>query len=308
MVARLDAATDFVILSRDTVVGPENEDSVSYPEEFLHTLQPNGVPPHALHLRRGVVVIVLRNLDKERGICNGVRCVVLSTSARMLDVRVISGPAHGQRLFLPRIPFRSSPGELPFVLRRRQFPVKVACAISIHKAQGQSLKHCGVYLEQPVFTHGQLYVSASRATSASGLRFCLGSAAGHGYREDDGPAYGVPHTHNIVYAAVLGMAAATGGASHSATALQLPRNHPQQTVLLLLTILPRPPRPSQLRPQRQQWGRAQVPPTTLTSRPKRRRCCMNGCYTALMNRKSSLQLTRCKALTRMPWAALVSTI
>ena len=210
MVARLDAATDFVSLSRDTVVDPENEDSVSYPEEFLHTLQPNGVPPHALHLRRGVVVIVLRNLDKERGICNGVRCVVLSTSARMLDVRVISGPARGQRLFLPRIPFRSSPGELPFILRRRQFPVKVAYAISIHKAQGQSLKHCGVYLDQPVFTHGQLYVSASRATSASGLRFCLGSAAGHGYREDDGPAYGVPHTHNIVYAAVLGMAAATG--------------------------------------------------------------------------------------------------
>ena len=50
MVARLDAMTDFVSFSRDTVVDPQNEDSVSYPEEFLHTLQPTGVPPHALHL------------------------------------------------------------------------------------------------------------------------------------------------------------------------------------------------------------------------------------------------------------------
>jgi hypothetical protein len=43
----------------------------------------------------------------------------------------------------------------PFVLRRHQFPVRVAYAMIINKNQGQNV---GIYLPSSVFYHGQLYV------------------------------------------------------------------------------------------------------------------------------------------------------
>jgi ATP-dependent DNA helicase PIF1 len=117
----LDPATDTVARSIDTVADAQGEDSVNFPTEFLHTLEPSGLPPHELHLRKGAIVIILRNLDKGRGICNGCRCIVLGISPRMLDVRILTGRATGKRMLLPRIPFRSSSGDFPFILRRKQF-------------------------------------------------------------------------------------------------------------------------------------------------------------------------------------------
>ena len=33
--------------------------------------------------------------------------------------------------------------------------------MTINKSQGQSIKYCGLYLENPCFSHGQFYVEAS---------------------------------------------------------------------------------------------------------------------------------------------------
>jgi len=204
----LDPATEHIAKSMDSVADSESGNSTNFPPEFLNTLTPSGLPPHKLRLRAGAVVIVLRNLDKEKGICNGCRCLVLAISRRLLDVRILTGRSAGKRYLLPRIPFRSGASEFPFILRRRQFPVRLAWAMSIHKAQGQTLKQCGVFLPAPVFTHGQLYVCASRSSSASGLRFWLGDETcdGHGYHGDDvGSAEVVPYTHNVIFPAVLSM-------------------------------------------------------------------------------------------------------
>jgi hypothetical protein len=43
-----------------------------------------------------------------------------------------------------------------------QFPVLGAYFITFNRAQGQTLKQCGLHLPQSVFTHGQLYVGLSR--------------------------------------------------------------------------------------------------------------------------------------------------
>jgi ATP-dependent exoDNAse (exonuclease V) alpha subunit len=42
--------------------------------------------------------------------------------------------------------------------------------MTVNKAQGQTIPNVGVYLPEPVFSHGQLYVALSRATARSNIR------------------------------------------------------------------------------------------------------------------------------------------
>jgi ATP-dependent DNA helicase PIF1 len=47
--------------------------------------------------------------------------------------------------------------------------------MSINKGQGQALKYAGILLDEPVFTHGQLYVPASRCGDRNSIHFFLNS-------------------------------------------------------------------------------------------------------------------------------------
>jgi ATP-dependent DNA helicase PIF1 len=78
----------------------------------------------------------------------------------LIEATILTGCAKGENVFIPRIPL--IPGDLPFEFKRLQFPIRLAFAMSINKAQGQSLKVAGINLENPCFSHGQLYVACSR--------------------------------------------------------------------------------------------------------------------------------------------------
>ena len=92
-------------------------------------------------------------------------------------------------MLIPRIQMVPSAGTLPFEFKRRQFPIRLAFATTINKSQGQTLRRVALLLEQPVFTHGQLYVGLSRVGAEERAR-----VFGTG---------GTGRTRNVVYREVL---------------------------------------------------------------------------------------------------------
>lgn len=148
--------------SSDSIISEDPNDVINYPPEFLHELTPSGMPPHKLLLKKGVIIMLLRNLNSKKGLCNGSRLTILELGIHFLKAEIISECNRGDVVFLPRIDLAPSDTNLPFILKRRQFPIIPAYAITINKSQGQTFDHVGIYLEEPVFTHGQLYVALSR--------------------------------------------------------------------------------------------------------------------------------------------------
>jgi ATP-dependent exoDNAse (exonuclease V) alpha subunit len=154
------------------------------------------MPPHKLRLKVGAPVTLMRNINGEQGLCNGTRLRVRRLTENCMNCVILTGNRRGEQVFIPRITLISRESGLPFQLRRRQFPVQVAFAMTINKAQGQSINHLGLYLPQSVFGHGQLYVALSRVTSRENVKVLIEDPV----REEIDGTY----TQNIVYREIVG--------------------------------------------------------------------------------------------------------
>jgi hypothetical protein len=173
--------------------GPDadrDDDMVPVPEEFLWSLNLSGLPPGELTLKTGCPIILLRNLSPSQGLCNGTCMVIQRMTQRVLEVKILGGNHDNEVAFIPRVKLiPSDTGDYTFQFCRRQFPIRLAFAMTINKAQGQSLRFVGLDLRVPCFGHGQLYVALSRATSYSRVKVLL--------------APGLSMTTNVVYKDVI---------------------------------------------------------------------------------------------------------
>jgi hypothetical protein len=125
-----------VDVALDAAGGPD----YSFPTEYLNTINLSGMPNHVLNLKVGCPIILLRSLNTFDGLCNGIRLIVTVLRKRVIQAKILSGTHRGQTAFIPRIFLATSSScDLPFTLRRLQFPVRLAFGMTINKSQGVSM-------------------------------------------------------------------------------------------------------------------------------------------------------------------------
>jgi ATP-dependent DNA helicase PIF1 len=152
-------------VSLDTVV--DKDQAVSFPTEFLNNIEFSGLPQHIIQLKVGAPIMLMRNLDVKNGHCNGTRYVVYHMSRFIITAKCLDSD---NIVLIPKIPSYTKDSQFPFIMKRLQFPVKLAFAMTFNKSQGQSLEKCGILLPTSVWTHGQLYVGLSRCSDKRCLR------------------------------------------------------------------------------------------------------------------------------------------
>eukprot|EP00889_Picochlorum_renovo_P006315 jgi/Picre1/33345/NNA_008669.t1 len=154
----IDGEEDRLFVSINGISDGRHQRDDAYPEEYLASIKESGLPPHVIRLKVGAPIIALRNITK--GVSNGTRMVVTKILNHSIKARVVHGPSTGREVLITRVVMTQSLGS--FVLQRTQLPIRVAFAMTINKAQGLTLQRVGVYLQDDVFSHGQLYVALSR--------------------------------------------------------------------------------------------------------------------------------------------------
>lgn len=119
--------------------------------------------PH-LELCEGCQVMLVYNMDMDKGLVNGSRGVVVGF--RDSDGVPIVQFLHGDPLPMECNEWASNHSP---TLKRRQIPLRVAYAITIHKSQGATLDCALVDIGSSTFECGQAYVALSRVRNLESL-------------------------------------------------------------------------------------------------------------------------------------------
>ena len=93
------------LCSADTVKNKDGTDNHNnlYPTEFLNSLNVNGLPLHKLELKINALVMLLRNIDINSGLCHGTTMKIINITSRLLKVQSTNGSHIGDYAFIPRI-------------------------------------------------------------------------------------------------------------------------------------------------------------------------------------------------------------
>jgi hypothetical protein len=133
--------------------------------DYLAMLSEPGVPPHELYLKVGSICSVMRYLCIEKGLVKNIHVRVVELHRHIVRVDLLRDQSTSivDRLFyLPRISFEFHPRQTSWTVERRQFPLRLAYAITFNSCQGLTLDKVVLDLTTPIFAHGQFYTSLSR--------------------------------------------------------------------------------------------------------------------------------------------------
>ena len=88
--------------------------NATVPNEYLTSLNPPGLPLHLLILKKGMPLILLRNLNPAQGLCNRTKLCLRAVHNYILEAEIIGGRHNGKIICIPRILLKPKEGEFPF--------------------------------------------------------------------------------------------------------------------------------------------------------------------------------------------------
>ena len=134
-------------------------------EMISNNLDKNSQYINKLELAIGAQVMLIKNIDTENGLVNGSRGIIVCFNHNYYPVvKFLNGfekeiePISWQFDFNDR-----------FKITKKQIPLKLAWAISIHKSQGCTLDFVEISIGSSIFAYGQAYVALSRVRNLEGL-------------------------------------------------------------------------------------------------------------------------------------------
>ena len=145
--------------------------------EVKGQFDPGNFPTEALlRLREGAQVMFVKN-DLEKQFVNGTIGKVIQLGSEKITVLVEEENGKKRKINVAPaeweiIRYKSEPsGEIgtETVGSFRQYPLKLAWAITIHKSQGKTFDRILIDLGSGAFEHGQLYVALSRCRTLEGI-------------------------------------------------------------------------------------------------------------------------------------------
>jgi len=135
----------------------------SLPIKVIENFKKNCIAAEKLSLCIGAQVMLIKNLDLERGLANGSRGVVTSFVAGIPKVKFLNG----EEEIVDYNSWDLMDDDI-IVASIKQISLKVSYALTIHKSQGCTLDLVEVDLSD-MFGYSQAYVALSRVTELKGL-------------------------------------------------------------------------------------------------------------------------------------------
>ncbi|XP_023760008.1 uncharacterized protein LOC111908409 [Lactuca sativa] len=93
-------------MSLDSLCETEVEDSLEelvYSPDVLNAFKASGIHNHKLILKKGVLVMLLRNIDQTRGLHNGTRLQIVRLGRHIIEAHIISGRFFNETTYIPRM-------------------------------------------------------------------------------------------------------------------------------------------------------------------------------------------------------------
>ena len=108
--------------------------------EFMNYPIPDGLPPHYIYIVKSMGLMLLGSLSPKQGLCISTRIIHNKATNILLYCMIASGDYARQEVLITRIQIKRQ-DEKFIEWNRRQFPIKLAIAMTINQIHGKTLNN-----------------------------------------------------------------------------------------------------------------------------------------------------------------------